>query len=319
MAAAGAASAECKIGIQVEMPVHMERNEPLMTGQINGHDIEIMADLGANKSLLFRSAMARLGLHAFVVDNSSFYGVDGPTKAYTTTLDTMTLGTLKARNLSLFVVGSEAASPGPVVGLLGADFFSQSDVEFDLGHNAIRFLKATGCKEDEVLYWGGAYSTLALAGARDGDNGLYVEVKLNGQPVLAQLDTGAGLTIVNTSTARRVGAELRAPDGNKGYLVGIASNRLQLSTARLKTIQLDQETLHNVDIGAADIMSRNVEHNLGSRIATPIESTTDSLILGADFFMSHRILISRSQHRIYFTYNGGSIFGPAASSPPPAK
>jgi tetratricopeptide (TPR) repeat protein len=32
------------------------------------------------------------------------------------------------------------------------------------------------------------------------------------------------------------------------------------------------------------------------------------MILGADFFLSHRILISNSQKRVYFTYNGGPVF-----------
>ena len=32
------------------------------------------------------------------------------------------------------------------------------------------------------------------------------------------------------------------------------------------------------------------------------------MLLGPDFFLSHRILISNSQKRVYFTYNGGPVF-----------
>jgi len=32
------------------------------------------------------------------------------------------------------------------------------------------------------------------------------------------------------------------------------------------------------------------------------------MLLGTDFFLSHRIFVSRSQSRIYFTYNGGRVF-----------
>jgi tetratricopeptide (TPR) repeat protein len=52
------------------------------------------------------------------------------------------------------------------------------------------------------------------------------------------------------------------------------------------------------------------------------------MLLGADFFLSHRILVSNSQKKLYFTYNGGPVFrldaaaatqrasgGPAPSSP----
>jgi tetratricopeptide (TPR) repeat protein len=39
------------------------------------------------------------------------------------------------------------------------------------------------------------------------------------------------------------------------------------------------------------------------------------MLLGADFFLSHRIYISRQQHRMFFTYNGGPVFrlGPAST------
>jgi tetratricopeptide (TPR) repeat protein len=48
--------------------------------------------------------------------------------------------------------------------------------------------------------------------------------------------------------------------------------------------------------------------------------------LGADFFLSHRIYISRDQHKLYFTYNGGPVFNlgvaprtAAAASPTPVS
>jgi hypothetical protein len=32
------------------------------------------------------------------------------------------------------------------------------------------------------------------------------------------------------------------------------------------------------------------------------------MLLGADFFLSHRIFVSNEQHKVYFTYNGGPVF-----------
>jgi len=32
------------------------------------------------------------------------------------------------------------------------------------------------------------------------------------------------------------------------------------------------------------------------------------LLIGADFFLSHRIYVASSQHKLYFTYNGGPVF-----------
>ena len=38
-----------------------------------------------------------------------------------------------------------------------------------------------------------------------------------------------------------------------------------------------------------------------------------SMLLGMDFLKAHRLLISNSQRRIYFTYNGGPVFKPGAA------
>jgi tetratricopeptide (TPR) repeat protein len=39
-----------------------------------------------------------------------------------------------------------------------------------------------------------------------------------------------------------------------------------------------------------------------------------AMLIGADFFLSHHILISNSQHRVYFTYNGGPVFNLSRSA-----
>lgn len=319
-----AAEAECKISVRAEMPLRMEGNTPLLVGQINGRDVQLIADMGASKSVIFGSALKRLGLSAYVVDNTTFYGIDGSSRAYSTTLPTIKLGTMSAKDLSVFVIGKMEGDSGPVVGLIGADFFGQSDLEFDFAHGVIRFLKADGCKEDEVLYWGGAYSMLPLLPSRD-DNEVSVSVKLNGQPVDAMLDTGASVTLVNIATARRVGAEI-IPDPTGKYLVtGTAGQPLKADTARFASLVMDQEALKNVTLTTADVGSRNITYELGSRLGSRLDSA-EGMMIGADFFRSHRIYVSRSQRRIYFTYNGGPVFTteapkakpPTTPSPPVA-
>jgi tetratricopeptide (TPR) repeat protein len=34
----------------------------------------------------------------------------------------------------------------------------------------------------------------------------------------------------------------------------------------------------------------------------------EDMLVGADFFLSHRVYVSNSQHKLYFTYNGGAVF-----------
>jgi tetratricopeptide (TPR) repeat protein len=43
------------------------------------------------------------------------------------------------------------------------------------------------------------------------------------------------------------------------------------------------------------------------------------MLIGADFFLSHRVYVATSQHRLYFTYNGGAVFNLTASGKMPSE
>jgi tetratricopeptide (TPR) repeat protein len=49
------------------------------------------------------------------------------------------------------------------------------------------------------------------------------------------------------------------------------------------------------------------------------------MLIGADFFLSHRVYVASGQHKLYFTYNGGPVFNlasspsPSPSPPPPTE
>ena len=53
----------------------------------------------------------------------------------------------------------------------------------------------------------------------------------------------------------------------------------------------------------------------GSRISAKVE-VAHSMLLGADFLRSHRVLVAHSQRKIYFTYAGGPVF---ARAPPAGR
>jgi len=57
----------------------------------------------------------------------------------------------------------------------------------------------------------------------------------------------------------------------------------------------------------ADIFGEDKDVPLGSRAKQDLGDFPD-MILGTDFFMAHRVLISNSQRKVYITYNGGKLF-----------
>ncbi|MGZ6011291.1 MAG: hypothetical protein ACXWK0_05605, partial [Caulobacteraceae bacterium] len=71
---------------------------------------------------------------------------------------------------------------------------------------------------------------------------------------------------------------------------------IDASIAVFPELLLGDETIKNLPLAVADIFP---------------DARTDKLpqvVLGADFFRSHRVYISREQKKMYFSYMGGVLF-----------
>jgi hypothetical protein len=88
---------------------------------------------------------------------------------------------------------------------------------------------------------------------------------------------------------------------------GLAAKPIDTATAVFPTLTIGQESVQNVKLRIADLFGKNTETRLGSFIAHSVIDNPD-LVIGADFFMAHRIYVARSQGKIYFTYKGGPVF-----------
>jgi hypothetical protein len=83
--------------------------------------------------------------------------------------------------------------------------------------------------------------------------------------------------------------------------------------APFQTFQLGDETITNAKLRMADLAQHHRRARTGTRIAVANQDAPE-MIIGADFFRSHRVYVAYSQKKIYFTYNGGPVFqvvGPA--------
>jgi hypothetical protein len=142
-------------------------------------------------------------------------------------------------------------------------------------------------------------------------------VLLNGAQVLAELDTGAAATTVTEAAARKAGVRLESQGvGDAGASHGIATTAVETHVAVFRTLTIGDETIQNARLGIADLFGRDKEVTSGSRIPA-VRVETPDMLLGADFFLSHRVYVARSQGKIYFSYVGGPVFRLKPRSPPP--
>lgn len=299
------ADAVCQLLQVGELPVAMMNNSPVIPVSINGHAVQFLVDTGSALSMIWRSAGQDLNLD-IVQSDMKFYGAGGADAAGVATVRDFGIAGATIHNVHLYAAG-RGDSPGKSAGILGEDVLSHWDIEFDLSAGKIRLFIPKNCNGDQVVYWAQSYFMTKLVGAPPNTNWLQAHVILNGHEVVAMFDTGASLSTVTSQALRQSGIKAEGAPVTAGETRGLAGKQIDTTAAVFPTLTIGQETVQNVKLRIADLFGKNTETMLGSLVARSIVDNPD-MIIGADFFMAHRIYVARSQGKIYFTYKGGPVF-----------
>ncbi len=309
----------CKIGLIGELKLEVVDNKPLLNGAINGQPVRILVDTGSFTSMLFTDKARELHLALQDVRGLKLSGVGGVSTARSAYLDELDIAGVKRKGFRILVGGENAISAFSLI--IGQDLMGRYDLEFDFRNGVMRFLTDSGCTDNDMAYWAkGAYSVAKLTEAPDDKIGL--QVKLNGRAVDAILDTGASTSVATLSAADA--ARVKVEETGR-VSQGIGALKVATKVGVLDTFQVGDEVIRNARLRFSDLFGAVQFTETGSHIgARPTD--LPRMLLGADFLKAHRILISRTRHAAYFTYEGGPVFeaprrlAPAASSPsaPPA-
>jgi tetratricopeptide (TPR) repeat protein/predicted aspartyl protease len=287
------AVAACQLRTIAELPVTMSGLRPIVPVRINGKNALLIADSGAFFSMLTPASTARLGLR---VDSAPMWlrvkGVNGQAEVGMTRVRELGGVGATARDVEFLVGGSRFDQD--VDGLLGQNFLTASDVEFDLAHGVIRRFKAAGCHGAPLAYWAGdkPYSELDLDHGRRGSNAIVANARVNGSRIKVVFDSGAFRSILSLQAARLAGVDFEGSDVQAGGPEGGIGQQLRDSW---------EAPFSSFTIGGEEIQNTRLR-------ISPLDLDGVDMLLGADFFLAHRILVSRSQGKIYFTYNGGPVF-----------
>lgn len=303
-AGATARAEPCKIAKFVDLPVTMVGTSPTVPAKINGRDVTFVADSGAFTNTLGTTIAKELNLR---LDPAPSWlhvaGIGGETDVSLTTVKTFTFANVPIPNVQFIV--SPGAGGHAYAGLLGQNIWGLGDVEYDLGGGAIRLFKVDGCRDKALAYWAGTkpYSSVPITNAEERSKKTFADAFINGQRVRVMLDTGSWSSLMTLRGAARVGLK---PDGpgvkRAGVTLGIGSHAHRNWIGPVASFKIGDEEIQNTRLRFGEIELDNAD-----------------MLLGADFFLSHRIYVANSQRRIYFTYNGGRVFNldalPAASEP----
>lgn len=302
----GPAFAGCKLEKMADLPVTMVGMKPMLTAQINGSDAQFVADSGAFYSMLTPASAAEFKLKTHPAPYAlRVVGIGGEAAIQVASVKVFTLAGLSIplHDMEFLVGGGEAGG----VGVLGQNVFRVGDVEYDLAKGVIRLVHEDGCDKVNLAYWVAGtsepYSVMDIERTTPQSPYTTGTAVINGVKIRVVFDTGAGVSFISARAAERAGVKVDAPGVTyAGYSRGIGRENIKTWIARFESFKLGEEEIRNARL----------------RIGESLPDFIDMLI-GADFFLSHRLYVASGQHKLFFTYNGGPVFNlassPSAASP----
>ncbi|HEX8612271.1 MAG TPA: retroviral-like aspartic protease family protein [Telluria sp.] len=297
-----APSPTCKFIQQQELPITLRglALQPAVQGTINGKPAPMLLDTGAFMTLLTRTGAENRKLTLRSSGGRKVFGVGGRSALYLASLDDFTIGPSGGGKITLAVLGDMGATPWYDV-IVGADFLMQSDLEVALADKVVRFHRSENCNDENLLsYWDPQAIMVPMTGTSRKASTPQVDVQVNGVILSAILDTGAGVSTISESAARRAGVTTDMPGVKRnGFVVGGGDGKAARWNAVFKTFTIGDETVRDADI--------NIVESLGR------EYGQVDVILGTDFLRAHRILFANSQRRVYLSYLGGDVFAKPGS------
>jgi tetratricopeptide (TPR) repeat protein len=294
--------AACKLGQMVEFPVSMAGSRPLITAKINDQDVQFVFDSGAFYSMISAASAAQLNLKLTPAPlGLRVTGLNGSVNTSVANVKVLTLGGLPIKNVEFLVGGSDVQ--GGSVGLLGQNIFRIGDVEYDLAKGVIRLMRADGCSNALLAYWVKAtepYSVIKIDSVTPLEPHTISTAYINGAEVRVLFDTGAPTSMLSLKAAARAGVKPDSPGvvaaGRSG---GIGRSTYQTYIGPFASFKIGEEEVRNTRLRFGDMTLEDAD-----------------MLLGADFFLSHRIYVASSQRKLYFTFNGGHVFNLSSGTSP---
>ena len=296
LAGGAVTAAECKLSKIVDLPVAMRGPQPMVTARINGRDVTFLADSGAFFSVLAPAKARELGLNVRAATfGFRIEGLGGQADAGLTTVKAFGIAGATLPNVEFLVAGN--ALGGETAGLLGRNFLDFADAEYDLANGVIRLWRFRGCGALTPTYWLRSDQTASKVDIRSltntpNDRAAVGAAFVNGAKIRVLFDTGAGASGMSLAVAKRLGLDVNGPGAvvaDQSYGVGTRFARTWI--VPVASFKIGDEEIRNTRLRVYD--SALIDFDM---------------LIGADFFLAHRVFIDNAAQKLYFTYNGGPVF-----------
>lgn len=278
-----------------DLPITMNSLRPTIGVKINDRDAKFVLDSGAFYSMMSSATAAvynlktRPGPFGFTV-----VGVGGAADVEIATVKNFSFAGVTIKDVEFLVGGSEVGNGD--AGLLGQNFLERFDVEYDLAKGMIRLFHTEDCEHTRLAYWlapDQAYSFMPIDRIDPMHPHTIGVAYVNDHKIRVAFDTGAFTSVLSLKAAERAGFKPDSPGVvASGYTSGIGRGMTKEYIAPFASFKMgDGEEIKNTRLRIADIGLDNAD-----------------MLVGADFFVSHRIFVANKEHGLFLSYNGGPVF-----------
>jgi predicted aspartyl protease len=301
--AMAAAPEACKLIRLAEIPAKVVDDRVMVTAKVDGVDTNLFVDTGSFFNTLSPSAAKKLGLTLKHLPIAiEIQGATGEADPMLATADSFTFMGFTLSRVDFLVAEHELGAHAD--GLIGENLMFLADAEFDLPDGVIRLFGTKGCDNAELAYWAtdGNFNEVHIAHIEKPDYKIQGWANVNGHKIRMVLDTGAPQSILKADVAKADGVPVTGPKATPaGQMGGVGMGRMNVTVAPVDDFAIGDEEIKNTHL-----------------IVGPLQLPDADMLLGLDFFMSHRIFVSNTQNKLYFTYSGGPVFDTRGYEPTPA-
>lgn len=257
--------------------------------EINGGLATFILDTGAQRSVVTRDAVDRLGLARDQWVGTTMNGVGGIQSRPNADPASISLGgvPLVRRTLthdtSLTVGVLPHARAGNLVidGLLGRDFLSLFDLDLDVSGRRLLLHRVSGCS-GRFLPWTADYAAIQVT--MPTDTAIVVPVSLDGRPLRALLDTGASASLLGAPGIFKLGLTAAALDSDPADTVsGLGPRSVTLHRHRFRTLEVGASVIDSPSVWVEPIR------------LTPIVD----MLLGADWLSGRHVWVSFATRQLF--------------------
>ena len=276
----------------------MNSLRPTIDVKINDRDATFVLDSGAFYSIMSSATAAEYNLKTTPGPfGFKIIGVGGAADVDIATVKSFSYAGVTIKNVEFLVGGGEVGNGD--AGLLGQNFLERFDVEYDLAKGMIRLFRTQDCEHTRLAYWlapDQAYSFMPIDRIDPMHPHTIGVAYVNDHKIRVAFDTGAYTSVLSLKAAERAGVKPDSPGVvASGYTSGIGRGMTKEYIAPFASFKIgDGEEIKNIRLRIADIADIGLDNA--------------DMLVGADFFVSHRVFVANKEHELFLSYNGGPVF-----------